>query len=199
MALVRRAFLCLGIIAIAWAPMHFLVPEPGIVSCYDLRRTKSGHEYNVVVNSRKSDLFGHAFVTWLYNDPGKQIPDYQSIGFYAGNGVANVEAVRGGTGSPLNEQDVFKEYEKDGGKTPDTQTAVVFWLDQDQFVRSEAALNKWTAGHSYSIGWSDCVTFGSDVLAGFGLRIPPRIFALTPLAFIRAVMEMNPDGSAKCI
>lgn len=98
----------------------------------------------------------------------------------------------------LNETEIFDKMRLSGLRLPDTRTAIVFYLDQASFDRSRNLLDTWQAGGVYDLFSQDCVSFVSELLARLGMQVPARIFAATPHAFIRTVIEMNSDDSRVC-
>jgi hypothetical protein len=194
-----RAFVILNFLAIAVAamPAYFLARTPSDILCIDLRAKKSDLSYFIIVNSRDGLMASHTWITWQWNKPGEATPTYQSFGFYA-NIIERAQAVLHPPGEVLNETEIFDKMRLSGLRLPDTRTAIVFYLDQASFDRSRKMLDTWQAGRVYDLFSQDCVSFVSDLLVKLGMQVPARIFAPTPHAFIRAVIEMNSDDSRVC-
>lgn len=194
-----RAFVILNILTIGVAamPAYFLARIPSDVLCIDLRGKKDHLRYFIIVNSRDGLMASHTWVTWQWNSPGTETPTYQSFGFYA-NIIERAQAVLHPPGEVLNETDIFEKMRISGLRLPDTRTAIVFYLDQTSFDRSRKILDSWQAGKVYDLFSQDCVSFVGELLAKLGLQVPARIFAPTPHAFVRAVIEMNSDDHRVC-
>lgn len=194
-----RVFVIVNLLAIAVAamPAYFLARTPSDILCIDLRAKKSDLSYFIIVNSRDGLMASHTWITWQWNRPGGETPTYQSFGFYA-NIVQRAQAVLHPPGEVLNETEIFDKMRMSGVQLPDTRTAIVFYLDQSSFDRSRKMLDTWQAEKVYDLFSQDCVSFVSDLLVRLGLQVPARIFAPTPHAFIRAVIEMNSDDSRVC-
>lgn len=194
-----RAFVILNLLAIALAamPVYFLVRAPSDILCLDLRAEKGDLSHFIIVNSRDGLMASHTWITWQWNKPGVEAPTYQSFGFYA-NIVDRTQAVLHPPGEALNETQIFDKMRVSGLQLPDTRTAIVFYLDQASFDGSKKMLDTWQAGKVYDLFSQDCVSFVSELLVRLGLQVPARIFAPTPHAFVRAVIEMNSDDSRAC-
>lgn len=184
-------------IAAAAAPLHLLDRIPSDVLCFDLRKDRADLNHFVIVNSRDGLMASHTWITWQWNVPGAATPTYQSFGFYA-DIVDRAQAVLNPSGAAMSETEIFDGMRKSGLKLPDTRTAIVFYLDGAPFDASRKMLDSWRTGSVYELFSRDCVTFVSELLEGFGLKVPARIFAPTPHAFVRAVIEMNADDGRIC-
>jgi hypothetical protein len=193
------AFVALNLLAIllAASPLYWLDRIPSDVLCLDLRRERTDLSHFVIVNSRDGLMASHTWITWQWNRPGAEAPAYQSFGFYA-NIVDRAQAVLNPPGEAMSESEIFGKMRDSGLKAPDTRTAIVFYLDGASFDASRQMLDKWRTGSVYELFSHDCVTFVGELLEGFGLKVPARIFAPTPHVFVRAVIEMNGDDGRIC-
>jgi len=153
-----------------WAEEAFrMLPSPAI--CFDLRKDRAENRRFVLVSSRDSDLVGHAFVSWIQNPPDNGPQDVRMWGFYQLPGN-HYEAILAGPGQMLDEKHELDVIAAAGLLSRwETRTAIVFWVDQDEFEASYAVIKSAsTPGQAYALLSNDCVTAVARILEHFGRR-----------------------------
>lgn len=171
-----------SLLAIQWAFVE-RIALPAAAQRIDLRQDQSQHHYSLVINMREAGAHGHVWATWVrhISDTDREVT---SLGFFA-DGLDDITEVFDTEGVLQDESQLPMD--------PNTTTlfAMVFWLDEDQFIGSKKAIDQWQGQQRYEVFARDCVTFVQDIFDGLNVPIPNRQQAPTPWLYMAGFVDMH--------
>ena len=195
-------------LAFVFALLLFAIPvygQPAVTPDVDLRTYSEEGEYYLVFNGKKpggGKSLGHAFVTWLAEDPDQRMSVGYARGLWPVGRESNKKKIRVLNGA-LDNVDTYERVEgylnlvdTEGDVRDDADymekgdIQFVAQVNSESFDKAKKVKENWDEDKEYKLLVKNCVSFVDAVAESVGLDTPSGSFTY-PGKYVSRLKQMN--------